>query len=67
MNLIDLYARTPAEGHGNIVVSEGKVYVRSPEGTEEYILKVSGEVELVHSDKDIRAALSVIKAKLGIV
>lgn len=51
MNLTELYARTPVEQHRNILVAGGRVYVRTAEGTEEYILLPGGEVELVRSDK----------------
>jgi hypothetical protein len=66
MNLVELYAQTPVEKHVDIVVAEGRVFVRSAEGTEEYALLPDGEMELVRSDKDIRAGLTQIKGKLGI-
>ena len=70
MNLTELYASTPVEGHGNIVVAGDRVYVRSAEGSEEYILLAGGELELVRSDKAnplaaIRQDIARIKAKLG--
>ena len=50
-SLTELYAATPVEEHQNIVVAGDRVYVRTPEGTEEYVLLPGGEIELVRSDR----------------
>ena len=65
MNLAELYAQTPAAKHENIVTSGNRVYVRNPEGTEEYLLELDGEIRLIKSDKDIRTGLERIRANLG--
>ena len=70
MNLTELYAKIPVEEHKNIVVAGDRVYVRTGEGTEEYVLLPGGEVKLVRSDRAnplaaIRQDLARIKAKLG--
>lgn len=71
MNLTELYTETPVQEHGNIIVVGDRVYVRSADGTEEYVLLSNGEVKLVRSDKTnpmaaIRQDLAAIKTKLGI-
>lgn len=65
MNLDELYAQTPTSEHGNILASGDRVYVRTPEGTEEYVLEPNGEIRLIRSNKDIRRGLERIRAKLG--
>ena len=70
MNIVELYTSVPVEEHKNIVVAGDWVYVRTPEGTEEYVLLGGGEMELVRSDKAsplaaIRQDLDKIRAKLG--
>lgn len=70
MNIVELYTMTPVEEHKNIIVAGDRVYVRTPEGTEEYILQPGGEIELVRSDKAsplaaIHQDLAKIRAKLG--
>lgn len=71
MNLTELYTETPVQEHGNIVVAGDRVYVRSADGTDEYILLANGEMKLVRSDTAnpmaaIHQDLAAIKAKLGI-
>lgn len=51
MKLAELYFQTPATQHGNIVVVGEHVYVRSAEGTEEYLLLADGELRLLRSDR----------------
>jgi len=70
MKLTELYAQTPVAQHGSIVVVGERVYVRSAEGTDEYVLDGAGELRLVRSDTDnplaaIKSDLAKIKAKLG--
>ena len=76
-SLNELYAGTPVEEHGNIVVAGGRAYVRTAEGTEEYVLLPYGELALVRSDRALRQAqdehlaairqeLAEIKTKLGL-
>lgn len=74
MDLVALYAGTPVERHGDIIISGGRVYVRGAEGTEEYVLLPDGELKLVRSDPStssgqaleaIRQDVERIKAKLG--
>lgn len=67
MNLIGLYKTTPVERHGDIKVLDGRVVVKSADGSvKEYILDGNGEPFLVSNDADIQADLSAIKGKLGI-
>lgn len=71
MNLKELYDQTPVAGHADILVSGDRVYVRSSEGVEEYLLLPDGEIRLLRSDKvnpiaGLRQDLANIKAKLGI-
>lgn len=65
MKLSELYAMLPAREHKNILVAEGKVYVRASEGTEEYVVLPDGELELVRSDKALLQDLARIKVRLG--
>lgn len=65
MTLTELYQATPVAQHGNIKVRGDRVFVVAPEGTEEYLLSPGGEVELLHSDKELRQNLRLVRAKLG--
>ena len=71
MNIMELYRQTPREEHRNIIVHQGRVYVRTQEGTDEYLLQPDGELQLVSSSKegvigDILHELRGIKTKVGI-
>lgn len=70
MNLKELYDPASGTEHGNIIVSGDRVYTRTAEGVEEYLLMPDGELRLLRSDKDapmasIRSDLAKLKAKLG--
>ena len=72
MNLKELYAQTSREEHGNIIVHGERVYVRSAEGVEEYLLQGDDrELVLLRSDKSgplaaVPQDLAQIKAELGV-
>ncbi len=66
MNLVELYKATPVERHRNIRVTDGKVMVKTGNGTDEYLVDANGELYLVSSDQDVRSDLAAIKEKLGI-
>ena len=75
MTLVELYANTPVEQHGNIVVTDDKVYVQTPEGADEYARLHYDGLALVRSDASTSAGqalaamsqdLAAIKAKLGV-
>ena len=52
MNLIELYEQTPMERHKDIIVRGDRVYVKTPEGTDEYLLQSDGELQLISSSKE---------------
>ena len=79
MNLKDLYEQTPVSQHASIVVSGDRVYVRTDDGTDEYLLR-GQELVLMRSDKLVEERITKrletslggrmgdiakIKAKLG--
>lgn len=64
MKLKGLYEGMPASEHDNIMLSGDRVFVRTPEGTDEYLLGAEGEIRPIRSDKEIRRELAKIKAKL---
>ena len=72
MTLKELYDQTPVAEHGNITVSGDRVYTRTAEGVEEYLLMPDGKLRLLRSDlllgKDmsaLRSDIAKIKAKMG--
>ncbi len=66
MNIVELYQETPVEGHGKIRAVGNRVLVTSNDGTDEYLMDTSGDLCLVHSDRDLRQDIAAIKEKLGI-
>lgn len=68
MNLKELYSQTSVSEHSNIIVLGDRVYVKTEEGLEEYILMPEGNLRLLRSDKEnpVRQDLIKIKTKLGI-
>lgn len=52
MKLTELYAQISASQHHNIVVAEGKVFVKSAEGIDDYLLLGDGELFLLRSAGD---------------
>ncbi len=67
MNLIELYQQMPVERHGDIKVSEDRVFVRDTDGNvDEYL--ISGETQelcLIRSDKEQRQDIKAIRKKIG--
>ena len=57
MTLTELYARTPVERHRDILVEGGKVYVLTPDGTDEYVLRGNQEIVLIRSEKALKARI----------
>ncbi len=67
MNLAELYEKTPGGKHGNIKVTGDRVLVRGEDQScEEYLIDTSGELWLIHSNREEKQALTAIKNKLGI-
>lgn len=63
MNLVELYEQTPMERHKDIIVHRDRVYMRTPEGTDEYLLQSDGQLQLISSSKEgvISAILEEVK------
>lgn len=65
MNIVELYEQTPVDRHGGIVVTADRVFVDTPTGKEEYVLKPSGELTLVRSESQVLEVLERIRTRLG--
>ena len=62
MTITELYAKTPADRHQEIVVSAGKLFFDG----EEYVIGGEGELKLIRSAKALNQRLEQILTKLDL-
>lgn len=62
MTITELYAKTPADRHQEIVVSGNRLFFDE----EEYVIDGDGELRLIRSSKGLNQGLEQILTKLGI-
>jgi hypothetical protein len=61
MNTVELYEKTLADRHVEIIISGDRVLLDG----EEYVLAASGEPRLVRANKQLTESLDQIAIKLG--